>query len=194
MPDYSTYAMVKDGVASRTPLPAELWGIPPEGLLDLEWLPESYGVRGCQWWPVEDQSTPLGKYQSYGDETLTLDVPRTVVIAHRPVRDWPPEEILAYKASIQRHITHWALRRRLTQAERVAFEFASLDNPSADPADRLAAAELRVMDRDMGAARHIDLNLVEFQAGIHELEARGVIGVGRADQIIWGDIEEHEVP
>lgn len=194
MYDYSNYAMVKDGVASRTPLPSELWGITPDGLFDLEWLPESYGVRGCQWWPIEDQSAPLATYQSYGDETLTLDPVRKVVLSFRPVRDWTAEEILAYKATITRHITKKALRSRFTRAEKIAFEMAQVDDPTSTHDARLLAAAVRVMEKDLAASDYVDLNSPELQNGLHELETIGVLGAGRADEMIWADIEPHEVP
>src|SRR4051812_9750219 len=98
MNDYSSYAMVKDGAASRAPLPRDLWVLSPEDLLNLDWLAAQYQIPlGAQWWPTEDQSQPLIQYQSYGDEVLTIDPSRTVVVALRPVIDWTAAEILAYK-------------------------------------------------------------------------------------------------
>jgi hypothetical protein len=195
MNDYTNYAMVKDGAASRTPLPPELWVLSPSDLLSLDWLAAQYQLPvGAQWWPIEDQSAPLGQYQSYGSETLTIDPGRTVVVALRPVTDWTAEQILAYKASIPRRISRLAFRNRFTAPEKIAFEMAQVDDPSGNLAVRQVAAALRVLEKDLNVGTYVDLNAVATQAGIWQLEALGIIAAGRADEIIWGDIAPVEVP
>lgn len=193
--DYSNYAMVKDGIASRTPLPQALWVLSPGDLLNLDWLAAQYGIPlGAQWWPIEDQSQPLAQYQNYGDETLEIDEGRTVVAASRPVISWTAGQILAYKAGIERHISKLAFRNRLTQAEKVAFEMAQADEPAATANVRQMAAGLRVMEKDLAAGQYVDLNGAATQTGLHQLEALGILGTGRADEIIWGDIAPGELP
>lgn len=185
---------VFNGVALREPVPALLAGLLPESLVDLSWIDPSYGLVGCCWWPEESTIPALGQYQSYGDEVLTPDPARQVVVSSRSVRDWTPDEILAYKASIIRRISRLALRNRLTTDEKIAFELAQADDPSAALAARQIAASLRVMEKDLAAGQYVDLNSAAVQAGLHQLEALGIIVAGRADMIIWGDIAPAEVP
>lgn len=195
MNDYSTYAMVRNGIASRTPLPQELWVLSPSDLLNLDWLAAQYQLpAGAQWWPIEDQSQPLAHYQNYGDETLTIDVARTVVVALRPVVSWTAEQILAYKASIPRRISRLALRNRLTTDEKIAFELAQTNDPGAPLEARQVAAGLRVLEKDLAAGQYVDLNGTATQAGLHQLESLGILAAGRADAIIWADIQVDEFP
>ena len=164
-----------------------------EMMRDLTWIGQEQ-YNGMSWLPIEDQSAPLQRYQSYTENyTLMLDAPRFVVVRVREVRDWTAQEILDYKSAIQRHITYAAFRRRFTHAERVALEVAALDTPGADPAVRAAAAEVRVIERDIASAKYVDLNLPEVRANIQLRETLGLIAAGRADEIIWGDLEDSEV-
>ena len=70
---------VKDGVATREPIPAFLYGLLPESLADLSWTDPALGVQDCAWWPEEDVSGELGTNKKWGAEVLTLDVGRKVV-------------------------------------------------------------------------------------------------------------------
>lgn len=81
-------------------------------------------------------------------------------------------------------ITVLAFRNRFTQAEKVAIELASLDNPSAPMQQRQLAAVLRVMAADLAVATFVDLNRPETRAGVQQLEAFGIIGPGRANEIL----------
>lgn len=185
---------VQAGVASRVPLPDFLLGLAPESLVDLSWLDPSFGLSGCAWWPEENTAPPLGQYQSYDGEVLTPDPARQVVVVSRSVRDWTATEILAYKASITRRISKLAFRNRFTTAEKIAFEMAQVDDPAAMLEIRQVAASLRVMEKDLVAGEYVDLNGVATQAGLHQLETLGILAAGRADAIIWGDIQTAEVP
>jgi hypothetical protein len=190
MYDHLFMIILATGEIRREPPPLGLWGLPPDVLLDLStWL----GYEHLAFYPGEVAYPPLQRYQSYGAETWVLDSDRKVVKIEREVIDWTPAEILEWKRTTTRHITHLALRKRFTYAERLEFEMAALDNPAGTQAERQAAAGVRVLEKDMAAARHADLNLPELQDGLRTLEAIGVLTVGRADQIIWGDIEDYEV-
>lgn len=70
---------VKDGVASREPLPDFLYGLLPESLADLSWTDPALGVHDCTWWPEEDVSGELGTNKKWGAEVLTIDAARKVV-------------------------------------------------------------------------------------------------------------------
>jgi hypothetical protein len=195
MIDYSNCVKVKDGVVTREPVPEFLTNsqIPIAQIADLTWIgvPE---YAGWGWWPLEFQWPALSKYQSYEDEVLTIDAARTVVVSTRAVRDWTAQEIHDFKANSIRHITKLAFRNRFTQAEKIAFEMAQVDDPTATQDVRLAAAAVRVLEKDLAASAYADMNNPAVQAGLHQLEAIGVLGVGRAEEIIWGDIEPYEVP
>jgi hypothetical protein len=74
---------VKDGVASREPIPSFLdqSGSPEAiaALADLSWTWEGHGIQDCAWWPEEDVSGELGTNKKWGAEVLTLDAARKVV-------------------------------------------------------------------------------------------------------------------
>lgn len=198
MPDYSNLARVQNGIPTRTPVP-ELFinsQIPLDQMIELTWvgLDEYIGVG---WWPIENHWPVLGLYQSYdGDEVLTIDTARTVVVSTRTVRDWSAQEIHDWKVSTTRHITRLAFRKRFTLAERIAIEMAQIDDPSASQQAREAAARLRVMEKDLDASPppYVDLNSAFVQDAVLERESLGLIAAGRADEIIWADIEQNEVP
>lgn len=89
---------VQSNTATREHLPSFLVGLAPSSLADLSWTDRQLGVSDCAWWPEEEQSQPLAKFERYGDETLTVDAERQVVIATRAVVPWSAEEIAAHKA------------------------------------------------------------------------------------------------
>lgn len=94
----------------------------------------------------------------------------------------------------QTKITKLAFRNRFTQAEKIAIEFASIDNPSADTAARLQAAALRAYLKDVDSATFVDLARQDLIDGVQALETMTLIASGRADQILTTPIEPHEVP
>lgn len=85
------------GIATREPIPLFLVGLAPSSLSDLSWTDPALGVQDCAWWPEEDQSPTLQQFERYGDETLTLDPERRVVIVARAVVPWSAEEIAEYQ-------------------------------------------------------------------------------------------------
>lgn len=90
-------------------------------------------------------------------------------------------------------ITKLSFRQRFLQAERVAIEIASLDNPAADMSVRAQAATLRSYLKDIDAASHVDLNFPATRAGVQLLETVGLIGAGRAAVILDTPPTEDEV-
>lgn len=195
MIDYSNCVKVKDGVVTREPVPEFLTNsqIPIDQIADLTWVGLDDYI-GFGWWPLMYDWPALGRYQSYdGDEVLSIDAARTVVVSSRAVRDWTAQEIHDFKAGTTRHITKPAFRNRFTQAEKIAFEMAQVDDPTATHGARLAAAGVRVMEKDLAAGAYVDLNAKAVQTGLAQLEALGVLGAGRADEITWGDVDADEV-
>ncbi|MDO5609477.1 MAG: hypothetical protein Q4G62_01615 [Pseudomonadota bacterium] len=97
----------------------------------------------------------------------------------------PPED---------RRITRLAFRTRFAQAELIAIEIAGLDNPAATMTERQAAAAIRVMMKTVDTANFIDLARADTRAGVEQLEAAGLLGEGRAGEILDADIELIERP
>jgi hypothetical protein len=89
---------VKSNTATREPIPHFLIGLAAESLADLSWTDSALGVSDCAWWPEDDQSPALGEFERYGDETLTVDAERRVVVVVREVVPWSAEEIEASEA------------------------------------------------------------------------------------------------
>lgn len=93
-----------------------------------------------------------------------------------------------------RRITKLAFRNRFTPAEKAAIELASVHNQSLavnDPANLLAAG-LRASLADQRDAAFIDLNRTDTRDGTHMLETYGLIGTGRAVQILDAPITDQE--
>lgn len=96
---------VQNHTATREPLPQFLVGLAPESLLDLSWTDPSLGVSDCGWWPIEENAQPLGRFEVCGDETLTVDRERKVVIVTHsvlPMSDDQKNALVAEKASVVR--------------------------------------------------------------------------------------------
>ena len=91
-------------------------------------------------------------------------------------------------------ITRLAFRNRFTQSEKVALELAALDDPAATLAQRQQAAAIRVHLADVSASTFVDLGHDDTRAGVQALKAGGLIGVGRALQILDAPVEAHERP
>lgn len=90
-------------------------------------------------------------------------------------------------------ITKLAFRNRFTQAEKVAIEIAALDNPAASMQVRAQSAALRASQQDVAVAQFIDLNRADTRAGVHALEAAGLLAAGRAAVILDTAPAENEV-
>lgn len=92
-------------------------------------------------------------------------------------------------------ITVLAFRTRFTQAEKVTLELASIDVPTATMQARQMAAMLRVMAQDLNVATYVDLNRADTITGVNALETYGIIGPGRAAQILdTTNIQDIEIP
>ena len=75
-----------------------------------------------------------------------------------------------------------------------AVNITALDNPAATLAQRQQAAAIRAHLADVAASTFIDLGRDDTSAGVQALEAGGLIGVGRALEILDAPVEAHERP
>ncbi len=91
-------------------------------------------------------------------------------------------------------ITKLAFRNRFTSAEKIAIEFACLDDPAAPMPQRLQSAALRANQADLAAATFVDLLRPDTRAGVQMLEAAGLLPEGRALEILDAEIAPEERP
>lgn len=89
-------------------------------------------------------------------------------------------------------LTKLGFRGRFTQAEKTAIEIASLDDPAAAMAQRQQAAVIRAYLADVAAATYIDPQRADTRAGVQAIEAAGLIGAGRALQILDAPVQADE--
>lgn len=92
----------------------------------------------------------------------------------------------------RRLIKRWAFRERFTDAELVAIERAALDVPTATDAARNRSARLRVLLQRMASDEHIDIERPTLRALVQALETFGVLGAGRAAQVLDLNVSEEE--
>lgn len=153
---------IKNGVATREPLPDALVGLLPESLSDLSWTDPSIKLRDSAWWPVKDMSPALGQNQVYGAETLTVDMARRIVTSVRAVIDLPPP--VPSEVTRRQGLQALFLRKQITEA----MVEAKIKEVVTEPAAQyLALTEFRasqVFERDrplvnsVGAAFGLDLD------------------------------------
>lgn len=105
---------VKDGVASREPLPDFLYGLMPESLIDLSWTDPALGVQRDAWWPEENAEGELGANKKWGAEVLTIDTARKVVKVARKQVAMTTAEKAARDALIAEQWTSQIAARRYT--------------------------------------------------------------------------------
>jgi len=97
-------------------------------------------------------------------------------------------------APANRIITNLAFDLRFSDAERIAIEIASLDNPAADMEQRAIAAALRVSKERSNKARFTDLDDATTRAGVEQMEAIGLLAEGRAVAILDAPVLDGERP
>jgi hypothetical protein len=131
---------VQNNTATREAIPSFLIGLTTETLLDLTWTDPALGVQGCAWWPEEDISKPLGEFEVYGAETLTLVNERKVVLVDRAVEPMPQAQIDALNAAKAQDIRN---QRNVLLA---ASDWTQVDDA---PVDKAAWATYRQALRDI---------------------------------------------
>lgn len=103
-------------------------------------------------------------------------------------------EAVAAAPAPTRYITKLAFRNRFTEPEKVAIEMAALDDPALPLEQRVQRATLRAYMKDLEAATYVDLDREDTRNGVLALEQMGVLGEGRATNILDDDVEPHERP
>ena len=93
-----------------------------------------------------------------------------------------------------RRLAPLAFRRRFTAAERAAIEWAAVDKPEQSAQERMGSAALRSSLKDQDQATYIDLDDLDTITGTHAIEQLGLIGAGRADEILGAPVEPGERP
>jgi hypothetical protein len=138
------------------------------------------------------------KFDIFGDGGV---VQRTILASPEFMRENFPEG--TYAAVVEqevppppgpRHITPLALLRRLTIAEEVALELSSVDNTSAGFDQRAQAAAVRVAVRRLTSAKFIDLDDPELATTLAGFEQAGLLGAGRAAEIVSAAVQPQERP
>lgn len=94
----------------------------------------------------------------------------------------------------RRKITNLAFDLRFTEAERVAVELASLDNPGAPADERAVAAAIRVGTSRAAKAAFVDLDDPVTRGGVLQFESFGLLAPGRAAEILDSPVEPRERP
>lgn len=87
---------IENNKAIREEVPTFLLGLLPESLSDLSWTDPSLGVSHLAWWPEENQVQKLNDFEFYGEEILTLDHERKVVIVTREIFPMTEEQKQEY--------------------------------------------------------------------------------------------------
>ena len=114
------------------------------------------------------------------------------IAAHHPGAVVAPDLVPDPPAPVFTRLTKLGFRIRFTAAEKTAIELASLDDPAAPMAQRQQAADIRVYLADVAAATYIDPQRVDTRSGVQALEAAGLIGAGRALQILDDPVQADE--
>ena len=112
-----------------------------------------------------------------------MSPPRVIVVdtgAPAPVVETPPAPEVF-------HVTQLAFISRFTDAEAIGIDMASRG-------DTVEAAALRRYQAKVAAGTYIDLQRQDTRAGVMALEEAGLIGPGRALEILDAPIQDFERP
>ena len=137
-------------------------------------------------WQVTERATGKVVYAYTADEAV--DWPDYPFSTHNHNLAIPVEE-----PAPTRRATKLQFRNLFTGEEKVAIEFASIDNPNGTQEERLKSAGLRVFLADVESATpepdgtSIDLDDQRTVAGVNALETYGLIATGRAAEILSGN-------
>jgi len=91
-------------------------------------------------------------------------------------------------------ISKLAFLNRFTDAEYIAIDLASIDNPSATTEQRQGQAMLRMFLSKIDKAAHINLDLQQTKDGVNALAAMGLLTTERATTILTDTITSEERP
>ena len=94
----------------------------------------------------------------------------------------------------RRLISKLGFRRRFTRSEKAAIELAAVIQADAPIEQQQLAAALRADLKDQEAAQFIDLDDPAVVEGVQQLEQFGLIGAGRATEILTAEIADSDHP
>jgi hypothetical protein len=182
--DFSKYIRMKNGVAERIPIPQEIYGFPRHILADLDWIDPNLGFTGLAWWPEDDVSPPLGRFEAYGtEETLTPDFDNKVV---KVVRN------IIKLVNLSRRISPAGFYDRFTSDEKTAVEMAALDDPQGTEDARETSAMVRAFLRHLSLVRYVDLDSIATASGMQFLESLGIVTTERVQAILTAEVTVEE--
>lgn len=165
---------VQNNIATREPIPQFLRGLAPESLADLSWTDPALGVSDAVWWPEDDQSAPLGEFERYGAETLTVDADRRVVVVVREAVPWTAEEIAEHEAARRAEVAQQiAARRYDAETAGITVNGLQIDTGRDSQALITGAAVSAMLDPGYSVRW-------KTGAGFVDLTAEQIIGVARA--------------
>ena len=95
---------------------------------------------------------------------------------------------------VNTRITRLAFLSRFTDDEAVAIDLASIDNPAGTSDERIGQASIRRYMSKINAASFVDVAREDTIIGVNVLETMGLIGAGRADEILSTEITSEETP
>lgn len=161
--------------------------------------PVSPAVEGLEFVWARESQYPTDKPELFGTCPDDADVDKPGVLGVFSQGDFETmlaDEMAARdaKASKGSRITRLAFRNRFTMAEKTTLELAALDNPSAAMPARQQAAMLRAYLADVAAATFIELTRPDIREGVELLETMGLLGSGRALEILDAPIQPIERP
>lgn len=90
-------------------------------------------------------------------------------------------------------ITRFAFRSRFSAAEKVALEFAMMDDPNSPQQQRQIAAMLRVFMKDLDNAQFVVLDRLDIVQGVQMLVQLGVLTSDRATEILTSPVQPDEL-
>lgn len=91
-----------------------------------------------------------------------------------------------------KRITKYAFRMRFTDQEKEDLELAAAHNPADPIANRRQAAKIRLWMEDIRQMDYINLENPKIINGVNAMESNGIIGSGRAAEILSTEISEDE--
>ena len=100
--------------------------------------------------------------------------------------------VIKVSQPVDTRISTFAFLGRYTDAEAIAIDLASIDDPSATQAVREGSAMLRRMNKQIDAASFIDLTDEKTVAGVNGLIAFGLLTADRGIEILTAPIAEKE--
>lgn len=104
-----------------------------------------------------------------------------------------PRDVTPSNIVVPRWITKFAFRSRFTAPEKIAIDFASLDDPTSSMAQRQMAAALRVYLKDMETAEFVDLDRQDIRDSLNSLAAIGILSAARVVEILDAEVQPVEM-